>query len=252
MRRLLLLLLLLALVAIALGVQAPAWLLGRGVQERSGGLVELRNSSGTLWNGEADALVSARSAGERAIALGRMAWRVDRIDWQRRTLIFNVRQTPAGTQPATLVLGADRLGFAGSARLPAAVAGRAPLLRGWTIAGELLVDSDALEWANGVGAGTATMLWHNALLVPPDLPGGFALGEVTARVVLDGTTIATSVRNSGGDIELTGDASSRSGTVALLLQPRTGASAAQIAWLQSHTMGRTPQGFTIAAGWPGR
>jgi hypothetical protein len=127
--------LLLVLVVIALAAQAPAWLLGRGVQERSGGLVELRNASGTLWNGEADALLRDGSAGERAIALGRVAWRADRIDWQRRTLMVEVRQTPAGARPATFALGADRLGFAGTARLSAAAAGRVPLLREWTIAG---------------------------------------------------------------------------------------------------------------------
>lgn len=252
MRRLLLLLM---LVAIAFAVQAPAWLLGRSVQERSGGMIDLRNASGTIWNGEADPVVRARTAGEREIFLGRMAWRVDRIDWPHRALVIAVHQTPVGPQPATITLGADRARFAGSVRLPASIAGRVPLLAGWTIAGEVVVDTDALEWANGAGTGAATALWRSASLVPPDLPGGFALGEVTARVTLDGAAVVVSVRNSGGDIELTGDASSRAGTVALLLQPRAGASGtsgAQIAWLQSHTMGRTPRGYTIDAGWPGR
>ena len=251
MRRLLLLL---VLVAIALAVQAPAWLLARSVQERSGGMLELRNASGTLWNGQADAVVRGKAAGEREILLGRLAWRAERIDWQHRALIFDVRQTPAGPRPATIALGADRIRYAGSARLPAAIAGRVRLLAGWTIAGEVVVDTDALEWADGAGTGAATALWRSASLVPPDLPGGFALGEVTARVTLDGAAVVVSVRNSGGDLELTGDASSRAGTVALLLQPRAGAGAsgALIAWLQSHTMGRTPRGYTIDAGWPGR
>jgi general secretion pathway protein N len=248
-------LLLLALVAVALAIQAPAWLLGRSVQERSGGLVELRQASGSLWNGEAEALVRGRDASEREISLGRLAWRVDRVDWRLRALVFNIRQTAGGARAATLVLGADRIGMAGSVRLPAALAGRLAPLKGWTIAGEVIIDSDALEWAKGAGTGAVAVLWRNARLTPPDLSGGFALGEVTAQVVLDGATIVASARNSGGELELTGEASSRTGTLALLLQPRTGAagaSAKQIAWLQAHTMGRTPQGFTIAMGWPGR
>jgi Type II secretion system (T2SS), protein N len=252
MRRLLLLLMLLA---IALAAQAPAWLLARSVQERSGNMIELRNASGTIWNGQADAIFRGKTAGEREISAGSIAWRAVRIDWQHRALIFDVRQTPAGPRPLTLALGADSIRLAGGGRLPATVAGRIPLLAGWTIAGEVVVDTDALEWANGTGTGAATALWRSASLVPPDLPGGFALGEVTARITLDSAAIVASVRNSGGDIELTGDASSRTGTVALLLQPRAGSSGtsgAQIAWLQSHTMGRTPRGYTIDAGWPGR
>jgi Type II secretion system (T2SS), protein N len=249
MRRVLILLM---LVAIALAVQAPAWLLARSVQERSGSVMELRNASGTIWNGQADAIFRGKTAGESEISAGSVAWRATRIDWQHRALIFDVRQTPAGPRPLTLALGADNIRLAGGGRLPATVAGRIPALAGWTIAGEVLVDSNALGWANGAGTGAATVLWRGATVVPPDLPGGFALGEVTARVTLDGAAVAVLVRNSGGDIELTGDASSRTGTVALLVQPRAGLSSAQVAWLQSHTTGRTSRGYTFDAGWPGR
>lgn len=249
MRRLLLLLL---LVAMALAILAPAWLLGRGIRERSGGLVELRSASGTIWSGAGDVFMRGRTVTDSATALGRIAWRVERIDWAQRALTIAVRQTPASPRPAIITLGADRTGIAGSALLPAAIAGRVPLLAGWTIAGTVVVDSDTLEWTDGAGTGAATALWRNATLVPPDLPGGFALGEVTARIALDGAAVVVSVRNSGGDIELTGDASSRTRTLALLLQPRAGATGAQIAWLQSHTMARTPRGYTIDAGWPGR
>ena len=246
------LLLLLVLVAIALAVQAPAWLVGHNVQERSGGIMELRHTSGTIWNGQADAIVRGAAAGERDVSLGRVAWRVDRIDWPQRTLIVGVSQTPPAPRPATIVVGAHDIRLGGSVRVPAAIAGTIRLLAGWGIGGEVVIDTDALQWARSTGTGTATAQWHNATLVPPDLPDGFALGEVSARVALDGTATVVSVRNSGGDLELTGDASSRTRTIALLLQPRAGASSAQLAWLQSHTMGRTPRGYNIDAGWPGR
>ncbi|MBK7470108.1 MAG: type II secretion system protein N [Betaproteobacteria bacterium] len=245
-------LLLLALVAIALAVQAPAWLLARTLEEQSGGTLSLRNATGTVWRGEADAAIRGQPAARRDQALGRVAWRVERLDWDRRALLMTVRQPPAGAPPVTLALGADRIRFAGSVRLPAASAGLHRLLAGWTLGGEVSVDSDGVEWAAGAGAGTMTALWRNATLAPPDLPGGFALGEVTARIALGGAAPAASLRNSGGDIELSGEGSAQSGKIALLLQPRAGATPAQTVWLQSHTMGRTPRGYSIETGWPGR
>lgn len=249
MRRLLLLL---GLVALALAVQAPAWLLARGVQERTGGIVELRDPAGTIWIGQADALVRGTAPGGRETAIGRLAWRLERIDWQHGALVFDLRQTPPAPRPTTIAIGTDRIRIAGEARLPAAAAGVLPMLRGWSIAGEALIDTDTLEVADGARTGKARVLWRNATVVPPDFPAGFALGEVTALVTLDGAAAVVAVRNSGGDLELTADASSREGKMALLLQPRAGASAALLAWLQSHTMGRTPRGYSIDAGWPGR
>ena len=252
MRRALLLLL---LVALALAWQAPAWLLGRDLAERSGGLVELRNSAGTIWHGEADAIVRGNVAGARDIFLGRVAWRAERFDWQRRAVIVEVTQTPGGARLTTIGVGRDRVDVAGSARIPAAIAGRVRLLAGWTFAGDIVLDTDTLAWTGGAGSGAATAQWHNASVVPPDLPGGFALGDVTAQIAIDPGGVTIAARNTGGDVEITADAASRSGRISLLLQPRAspgGMSPAQAAWLQSHTMGRTPRGYTIDAGWPGR
>lgn len=246
------LLLLLALMAIALVVQAPAWLLGRSIQARTDGLVELRHTKGTVWNGEADAVVKGGPAAKREIFLGRVAWRAERINWQQRALIVSVRQTPAGPRPATIALAGDHVRVAGGARLPAALAGNIRWLAGWALAGDVAIDSDGLEWTGGNGTGAATALWRGAILVPPDLPSGFALGEVTARISVAGTAATVSIANSGGDIELTGEASSQTGRVSLSLQPRAGATVAQVAWLQSHTMGRTARGYTVDTGWPGR
>lgn len=245
-------LLLLALMGIALAVQAPAWLLARNLEDRSDGALSLRNAAGTVWRGEADAAIRGQPAARRDHALGRLAWRVEGIDWSRRALRVTVRQPPAGAPPATLALGAERIRFAGSVRLPAAAAGRHRLLAGWALGGEVSFDSEGLEWADGGATGTVTALWRNATLAPPDLPAGFALGEVTARIALGGAASAVSLRNSGGDVEISGDGSAQSGKIALLLQPRAGATPAQTAWLQSHTMGRTPRGYAVETGWPGR
>ncbi len=244
--------LLLLLVIVALAWQAPAWLAGREVLARSGGLIELRNASGTIWQGEADVIARGNPGAARDIFLGRVEWRVARFDWGRRAMIAEVRQAPGGAKPLSIALARDRIDVAGGARIPAALAARIRLLAGWTFAGDVVLDTDALAWTDGIAAGAASAQWDNATLTPPDLPGGFALGAVTARITLDAGGIAIAAKNTGGDIELTGEASSRTGRIALLLQPRASASAAQAAWLQTHTMGRTPHGYTIDAGWPGR
>lgn len=252
MRRVLLLLL---LVTIALAVQAPAWLLASSVQEHSGGFVALRNTAGTIWKGEADVVIPGRSATQREILAGRIAWRLARIDPRQRAVVIEVRQTPAASRPATITLGFDHLRFSGSVRLPAAVAARSPLLAGWTMTGDVVVDSESIDWAGGSGSGAATALWRGATLVPADLPDGFALGDVAASIAADGAGVVVSLRNTGGELALSGDASSRAGTVAIGLQPRgaaPGLSGAQLAWLQSHTMGRTANGYTITTAWPGR
>ncbi|MEP7083524.1 MAG: type II secretion system protein N [Betaproteobacteria bacterium] len=254
MRRALLLVL---LVAVALAWQAPAWLLGREIGARSGGLVELRNAAGTLWNGEADAVIRAMGSGTRDVFVGRIGWHVERFDWARRALIATLHQTPGGARPISLTAARDRIDAAGSVRVPAALAGRIPLLAGWLFAGDIVLDSDALTWIDGAATGAALAQWRNATVVPPDLPGGFALGEVTARITLEPGGITISARNNGGDLELTADASSRSGRISLLVQPRTAApsaaaATAQSAWLQTHTTGHTARGYTIDAGWPRR
>lgn len=252
MRRALLLLL---LVTIALAVQAPAWLLASSVQERSGGLVALHHTAGTIWKGEADVVIPGRATAQREIFAGRIAWRVLRIDPWQRALVIEIQQTPAAARPATIKLGVDHMRFSGSMRLPAAVAARAPLLSAWTMRGDVVLESEAMDWAGGAASGAATVLWRGAAVVPPDLPGGFTLGDTTASISVDGAGVMVSLRNTGGELALTGDASSRAGTVAILLQPRgaaPGLSGAQLAWLQSHTMGRTANGYTITTGWPGR
>ena len=71
-------LLLLALVAVALAVQAPAWLLTRNLEEHSGGTLSLRNATGTVWRGEADTAIRGQPAARGDHALGRLAWRVER------------------------------------------------------------------------------------------------------------------------------------------------------------------------------
>ena len=245
-------LLLLALIAVALVVRAPAWLAAREVQQASSGILELRSTSGTLWRGQGDLVVHGPRPVMRETSAGIVHWNIERMDLARKTATIKIEQSPPGPQPLTMTLGVDRVDIAGSALVPADVAMSLPLLAGWTLAGVATIETPALQWANGSAAGTAIVHWRNAALFPPDLPGGFLLGDVDGNATVSSGPIGASVRNQGGDVELAIDASSQTGKIALLVQPRNHASAAQVAWLQSHTMGRTPQGFRIDIGWPGR
>ena len=245
-------LLLLALIAVALVVRAPAWLAAREVQQASSGMLDLQNTSGTLWRGQGDLVIHGPRPVMRETPAGAVRWNVERVDLARKIAIIKIEQSPPGPQPLTMTLGVDGVDLAGSALAPAAVAMSLPLLAGWTLAGVAAIETPALQWANGSAAGTAIVHWRNAALFPPDLPGGFALGDVDANATVSGGVTGASLRNKGGDVELAIDASSQTGKIALLVQPRNHASAAQVAWLQSHTMGRTPQGFRVDIGWPGR
>lgn len=249
MRRALLLLLLLA---IALAAQTPAWLLAALAQDQSQGILALRNSTGTIWNGAADAFVRGRTAGEREIGLGRIAWKATGIDTAARALRVEVRQEPGAPRPLSIGVGAGHVRFAGSVRLPAALVARLPVLTGSIATGDVVIDTDSLAWTDGNPGGSARLAWSKAFLAPRDLPAGMALGDVTGSLALDGGVIALTLRNSGGDLEISGGASSRTGKVNLLLQPRPGAPGTLAPWLATHTMGRTPLGYSIDAGWPGR
>ena len=246
------LLLLLVLVAIALAAQAPAWLLARQVRDASAGVVDVRNATGTLWNGRADLVVRPTASAPEANA-GSVLWKVQRFDMSRTAWIIDIRQSPAAPRPMQMIVnpGFDRIDVAGSVRLPLDVAGAVPILAGWTVTGEATADTDALQWLDGRAAGSVIARWQGARLVPPDLPGGFALGDVNATITMS-PAVVIRVRNAGGDVDLQIDASSQARTIALLAQPRATTSAAQLAWLQSHTMGRGPGGFRVDVGWPGR
>lgn len=74
---------------------------------------------------------------------------------------------------------------------------------------------------------------------------------MTGNATISGGTTTLNVRSAGGDVDVALDAASRTRTIAVALQPRPSATPAQLAWLQSHTMSRTPSGgFRIDAGWP--
>lgn len=258
------LLLLLVLLALALVAQAPAWLLASPLRNASSGIVELRRPSGTVWNGAADlALVTALPATATATATreaggGRLTWSVRRIDPSTPSLTVDLNQVPANPKPLTIVAsGGERFDISGTFRMPLQALGLVPMLAGWSATGDAIADTARLQWSSRINPGNdgrnglVTLRWSGARLVPPDLPEGLALGDATGNVTVSAGATTMDMRSTSGDVDLVLDAASRTRTIAIALQPRPSATPAQLAWLQTHTMSRTPSGgFRIDAGWP--
>ena len=251
------LLLLLVLIAVALIAQAPAWLVAQPVRDSTNGIVELRRAAGTVWRGEADVVLkapaaAARDTSAREANAGRVQWSARRFDLERSAAIIDIAQTPPASRPLTITaLAADRGQATGMLRLPVEALALVPLLAQWKATGEAIADIADLAWEGRSARGNGVLKWRGARLLPPNLPGGIALGDVEANVVLSGNAASVRARNTGGDVELAIDASSQTRSIAVTIQPRATATSAQLAWLKSHTMSRTPSGgFRIDAGWP--
>ena len=247
------LLLFLALLALALVAQTPAWFAARQVSDASTQLVELRNASGTLWNGRGDVIV--RGANGREVNAGPVLWKLRRFDVDRKVWVVELAQMPPAlaSRPlnATISAGFDRVNIAGAIRVTPDIAGALPMLGGWTLSGDPVADLTPVEATRRGITGNTALQWQRARLTPPDFPAGFDLGDVSGTLTLTDAGGNFRLRNSGGDVEVTIEGSSAARTITLLVQPRATASPAQLGWLRSHTMSRTPAGgFRIDAGWP--
>jgi hypothetical protein len=250
------LLLFIVLLVAALVAQAPAWLVARPIRDVSNGIADLANVSGTAWRGSADLVLKATLPVAREIAAGRVEWSVRRVDLLARAATIELRQPASPPQtpvaPMTVAVGpGDRLDIAGSIRVPVQAIALVPLLNGWTASGDAVADIPRMQRIDGVPNGSATIRWNGARIEPPNLPGGLGLGNATGTATVAGGATTLNVRSTGGDVDVAVDGASRSRTIAVTLQPRPSATPAQLAWLQSHTMGRTSSGgYRIDAGWP--
>lgn len=246
------LLLLLLLIAIAMIVQAPAWLVAKPLHDASSGIAEVRDARGTIWSGAADLALHSPPPSTREIGAGRIEWSLTQLDALARSITIELRQPSTSSPPFTLKVGpGDRADVTGSLSVPVQAIGLVPMLGGWSASGEAVANIARLQSTGRIPNGTVAIRWTGARLLPPDLPGGIALGETKVEITLDGGATSIHARSSGGDVDLAVDAASRTRTVAITLQPRPSASPQVLGWLQTHTMTRTPAGaFRIDAGWP--
>lgn len=246
------LLVVLMLLALALLAQAPAWLVADRVAGAAGGVVQVRNTTGTWWKGSGEAVVPLVATGTTAASLGTIRWRVDRVDLGVRALTLTVEQSPGGPRPVVATIGSGSVTATGSFRLPATVLARLPLAAGWTAHGAVVAETDRLDWDGQRAAGIVNLRWPNAALAPAGSPESIALGEVTGRVQFGPAGPAVAVKNAGGSVQLEGAFDPRSGQATLTLRPGADTPPQVSAWLQSRLGPVPPGGYALAYTLPRR
>lgn len=198
----------LAAAAVVMVALAPASLAGMAVHALTGGRVALGNPGGTLWNGQADIILSG---GDEDIAVstasrlpGRLAWRLA----PGRLLLgtIDLTLTDEGVLESPLALRIDRGGAIAEAdhlRLPASVL--MGLGAPWNTiqpGGELLLEWDTLHLRDGVVRGALQAEWRNASSsLSPVVPFGHY--RLLADGIFDGATLR--LETVTGPMEMTGN-----------------------------------------------
>lgn len=240
------LLVVLVLLALALLAQAPAWLVADRVAGATGGVVQVRNATGTWWKGSGEAVVPLAATGTTAASLGTVRWRVDRVDLGARALTLTVEQSPGGPRPVVATIGSGSVAAAGSFRVPATVLARLPQAADWSAHGAAVADTDRVDWDGQRAAGIVNLRWPNAALAPAGSPESITLGEVSGRVQFGPAGPAVAIKNAGGSVQFEGAFDPRSGQATLTLQPRPDTPPQVSAWLQSRLGPVPPGGYALA------
>jgi len=219
--------------AVIIATMAPANLAGAAVRIWTGGLVTFADPAGTIWDGEADIVLSggaAAAATSSATRLpGRLAWRLA----PGRLLLgaVDLTLTDAAVLDAPLALRIDRASATadpGRLRLPASVllALGAP----WNTirpGGELQLEWDTLHLKDGALRGALRAEWIGASSrLSPVVPFGHY--RLVANGVFDGATLQ--LETVSGPMEMTGN-----GTIATGNQLRFHGSARVLAGTDAAT-----------------
>ena len=197
---------------------APASLAGMAVGAWTGGRVALGNPAGTLWNGQADIILSGGGAGvpvSTASRLpGRLAWRL--APGRLLLGVVDLTLADAAVLESPLALRIDRAGAtadAGRLRLPASVL--MGLGAPWNTiqpGGELQLEWDTLHLRDGAVRGALQAEWRDASSsLSPVVPFGHY--RLVADGVFDGATLR--LETVTGPMEMTGN-----GTIAAGYQLR--------------------------------
>ncbi len=206
-------------VAVAAVWLAPAALLDLRMAGATGGVVRLAQADGTVWNGRGSVV-----AGATRIPI---AWRVEcwpllrgvlrvrsGLGHRRRNATRDHRRRHATTSrfhdvdvtvPAEVI--ATALG-------PIAVV---------SVAGEVSLKADDIEWTSDSSRGEARVLWHAARIAHAGSAVPLDLGDVRTLMTADGNVLSGPLTNEGGDLVLRGVWTMRardSAQLALHLTPR--------------------------------
>ena len=221
MRRVLIVIVILVLIGLAVLWQAPATLVGSVIEDRSHGRVKLADTTGTIWSGQGVLVV-----GDARVPF---AWRAHPTALARgETVVDLVPQPGTDTPRGTVTLRADGVSARNlritvpAAALASTVSQQPRLAAGGTID----IASEAVDWRRTATSGNVLAQWRDATV---GLAGGppVALGELTANLTGQEQRLVGPVRNTGGDVDVSGDVAiapdGSAGVFHLLVRPRPNA-----------------------------
>jgi len=200
-RRALVLLAIVALaVAIAAAWLAPAALLDARIARATDGVLRLADAGGTLRHGHGNMI-----AGATRIPI---AWDVEFRPLLRGVLrVRLVSGTGAATPRATIAVGTNTFTFHDvDVTLPAeAFAATLARTAVGSVAGEIQLKAEDIEWAPDSSRGEARIIWRAARIAFAGSTEPLDLGDVQTEATANGSVLSGPLRNEGGDLALRGE-----------------------------------------------
>lgn len=192
----------LAAYAAFLAALTPASFVAARIEEATRGGLQLRDASGTIWNGKAAAVV-ATPAGP--FAIDELQWRFLPARLLGGVALFAVEANTEDLKVAGEAgrgLGAWKVPTLAASGTAAGTASFLPLLAAWRPAGNLAIEASDLELRESELRGTARIRWSAAALGLSDVrPLGTYVAELRgeggpAKITL--TTVDGPLRITGG------------------------------------------------------
>jgi hypothetical protein len=185
---------------LALFALAPATWVDRRVAAVTEGKIRINDAQGTIWHGRG-ALSDSRDTWR--IPVG---WRVAPLALARGALDIELEASPASGGPrGRIILGNDSAEFHNvELRAPAAALRTfAPTALPVEAGGEWLLSSPEFRYRDGRTGGTVDFRWDRARLASNG--SALDLGTLTAHLVPQGSGLAGTLTNVGGDAQIDGD-----------------------------------------------
>jgi general secretion pathway protein N len=208
------------LLVAALLATAPATLLDARIAALSGGRVRVADAAGTIWSGSGElVLLPARTRQP-------MRWRLEPWPLLRGEVRAAIGTDTAGAPSATLAFARDHfelraldLALPVETILPLATSAKVAL------GGKIYLQVAHLAWLGQALDGQLSVQWRDASVPGPRADAPIALGDVRIDLSGRGAELSGPVRNSGGDVEMSGQlvlAAAGAASLELTLRPRPG------------------------------
>jgi hypothetical protein len=195
---------------------APAAWLDRPLATRTHERLRLADAEGFWWHGRG-ALTSADG-----VARVPIAWRVAFAPLFRGMLAVEFEARSDNAAPSGSLMARHGMLEVRDARLlvPATfIAAFVPAAKALAWGGDFALQAPSIMRRDGINAGTFDARWERARVVARD----FALDLGTVSITVAPTTEAAVIRNTGGDMTISGTVADRAGVVdvALVLTPKS-------------------------------